>query len=138
MEEPLRKEFSLVVKKYAKDTTPELMKRPALRAIMWERTSGRCWYCGEPMNPFSEFSIDHLVPICDGGTNTYDNLVPCCRMCNAVKRGLGMDAFRARMASRRLPLFSEEQRHYLESLGVDIELPTVADYAFYFEREGLR
>ena len=34
-----------------------------------------CQYCGS----FKDLTIDHVVPKSRGGTNTWDNLVTCCR-----------------------------------------------------------
>ena len=41
----------------------------------------RCVYCGQelPLGP------DHLVPLSRGGSNSIDNIVPCCRYCNSAK-----------------------------------------------------
>jgi 5-methylcytosine-specific restriction enzyme A len=39
-----------------------------------------CDYCGGPAE-----LVDHIVPVRFGGTNDPDNLVPCCRVCNARK-----------------------------------------------------
>lgn len=59
--------------------------RPATRAAVWAKTDGRCVYCGIQTNPFSTFSIDHVVPVSKGGTDDLANLVPCCRSCNSRK-----------------------------------------------------
>lgn len=44
--------------------------------------NGWCPYCGESGN---KLSVDHVVPICKGGTNAIENLIPCCRPCNNKK-----------------------------------------------------
>lgn len=43
-----------------------------------------CAYCGRRT---ALMTIDHVVPICQGGTNDPDNLVPACMACNARKGG---------------------------------------------------
>jgi 5-methylcytosine-specific restriction endonuclease McrA len=50
-----------------------------------------CGICTEPINydthhldPKS-FTIDHIVPLAKGGSDTLDNLQPCCRACNRAK-----------------------------------------------------
>jgi hypothetical protein len=58
---------------------------PKTKATVWARTRGRCWYCGVDTNPFDDFCIDHVVPLVRGGTDSVDNLAPCCRSCNAIK-----------------------------------------------------
>lgn len=40
-----------------------------------------CAYCGEPGT-----ATDHVIPLSRGGSNTTDNIVPCCIPCNSSKR----------------------------------------------------
>lgn len=49
----------------------------ALRLAQFQFT---CAYCGEPYT-----SMDHIVPLANGGGTTFMNVVPCCAKCNAVK-----------------------------------------------------
>ena len=58
------------------------------RALVWEMTEGRCFYCGSRTNPFMTFHVDHVEPIIKGGTDKIENLVPCCKRCN-LKKGAG-------------------------------------------------
>lgn len=53
-----------------------------LRAVVLERDSNTCQYCGEPAE-----HIDHIIPICKGGGNELDNLVAACTFCNCSKGG---------------------------------------------------
>lgn len=39
-----------------------------------------CVYCGKPAE-----TVDHIVPICKGGQDIVENLVPCCKSCNSSK-----------------------------------------------------
>ena len=41
---------------------------------------GRCWMCGNEAN-----SIDHVIPLADGGSNWPSNLRPACMTCNSRK-----------------------------------------------------
>lgn len=41
---------------------------------------GECAYCGKAAD-----TIDHIIPLCRGGSNAFDNLVPACRRCNTKK-----------------------------------------------------
>jgi 5-methylcytosine-specific restriction endonuclease McrA len=43
-----------------------------------------CAYCYKPFSA-DELTIDHMIPLSRGGTNTIDNLVPACRSCNSRK-----------------------------------------------------
>lgn len=40
------------------------------------------------MNPFRNFTIDHITPQCMGGTDALTNLLPCCVSCNSAKGGM--------------------------------------------------
>ena len=43
-----------------------------------------CAYCGMKLTDKTA-TVDHVIPIIDGGTNTPANLVPACRHCNSSK-----------------------------------------------------
>jgi 5-methylcytosine-specific restriction endonuclease McrA len=91
----LRGEFiKFTTKKYDKPYIP-LTSYAKIRAIIWDKTDGRCWYCGKPIHPFREFAIDHVIPKTKNGAYTFDNLVPTCRRCNARKHNHTLDEFRA-------------------------------------------
>lgn len=107
------------------------LSKPHVRAAIWDKSEGRCWYCGRPMHPFRDFSIDHMVPISRGGQHTYDNLVPCCEPCNRKKGPRPVEEFR-RLMTR--PSFSSLQRQFLQS--IEANLDAVPAYRFWFEREG--
>lgn len=59
--------------------------------------AGRCAYCGET----GPLEADHRIPLSRGGSNSIDNILPACRMCNARKHRLTEDEFRARLSSER-------------------------------------
>lgn len=42
----------------------------------------RCVYCGRKMQRLTQ---DHIVPLANGGTHTFSNIVPACRSCNSKK-----------------------------------------------------
>ena len=56
-----------------------------LRATVWDRSDGRCHYCGKLPHPIRDFTVDHVVPISRGGNNDPRNLVACCVRCNSSK-----------------------------------------------------
>lgn len=65
-----------------------------VRAIVWGKTDGRCWYCGNLTNPFRDFHVDHTVPRSRGGTDDLSNLVPSCAACNLAKAARTLEEFR--------------------------------------------
>lgn len=65
-----------------------------LRAAVWDKGNGHCWYCGVLMHPFRNFQVDHVHPQSLGGPDDLDNLVPACTSCNARKRDRPADYLR--------------------------------------------
>ena len=47
-----------------------------LRQIIWATQPHTCWLCGNPINNYAEFEIDHVLPRRHGGTNALTNLRP--------------------------------------------------------------
>jgi len=106
---------------------------------MWDKSLGKCWYCGREMNPFRDFSIDHIIPRSAGGNSFYENLVPCCRHCNHSKSGRSLEEFRITLAKRTsgCPDFTAEQVTWLRAQNVNIPVISTSQFKFYFEKEGL-
>lgn len=51
------------------------------RAVL-QRDANTCAYCGEV-----GLTLDHVVPLCQGGRSNWENTVAACRDCNQHKRG---------------------------------------------------
>lgn len=69
------------------------------RRNVFRRDDQRCQYCGERVH---DLTLDHVVPRSRGGPTSWENVVACCRPCNARKRDRTPEE--ARMALRRLPV----------------------------------
>jgi hypothetical protein len=65
-----------------------------VRQAVWEKSDGRCWYCGVQTRPFDDFVVDHMVALALGGSNDIANLVPCCWRCNSRKGARRLAEFR--------------------------------------------
>lgn len=71
---------------------PTYLKRRFV-AELTERDGFHCHYCGITLeqstppdfNPRG-VSLDHIIPRIEGGADDLDNLVLCCRQCNAYKK----------------------------------------------------
>lgn len=60
---------------------------PAKTNRIFERSNGCCHWCGVELDRSDElkpntFHVDHVVAVCDGGTNDEENLVAACAACN--------------------------------------------------------
>ncbi len=56
------------------------------RKNVFRRDGDTCQYCGKRF-PNSELSFDHVIPKCQGGGNSWDNIVLSCVGCNQKKGG---------------------------------------------------
>ena len=134
--ELLKEEFEKAKGEYKNDSPANLLKRPLIRAIIWDKTGGQCWYCGIEMNPFRDFSIDHFLPATKGGLEDFDNLVPCCRNCNNMKKNVSLERFRALLAHKLAgqPSFNSAQVIYLLKHGIELPLANAKSFRFYYEQ----
>ncbi len=102
----------------------------------WNRTNGRCWYCGDDLPSVKRMCLDHVVTRRLGGSNEDSNLVPSCGSCNSRKHHRDLEQFRAYERQRHVE-FTNAQESYLETLGVILPpLETRPQHVFAFEREG--
>lgn len=62
-----------------------------LRYEVLRRDDHTCRYCGAGA-PDAKLTVDHVVPVALGGTDTPDNLVTACADCNAGKSSATADA----------------------------------------------
>lgn len=67
---------------------------PDVKAQVWAKTNGHCWYCGKLMNPWNDFTIDHMDPRKNGGGDELANLVPACQSCNSRKNAKNVEGYR--------------------------------------------
>lgn len=123
----------------------------AKRQRIWEKSGGRCWYCG-CLLPEKGWHADHVEPIERKVQHQFgkglfttdecrrpdldheDNLVPSCASCNINKHAMSVEAFRYTI------------QHYLVSLNRDSTQYVVAKryglimemdhpVTFWFERQ---
>ena len=59
---------------------------PSVRLAVLIRDGFRCVYCGATKED-ARLEVDHVIPVCKGGTNDIGNLVASCRECNIGKGG---------------------------------------------------
>ena len=68
------------------------------RKNVFRRDDHACQYCGFKS---SDLTLDHVLPRSRGGATAWENVVACCRRCNAKKRDRTPEE--ARMTLRRRP-----------------------------------
>lgn len=60
------------------------------RENVYTRDDYTCQYCIKPFPPRA-LSYDHVVPRAAGGQTTWENVVTCCKTCNAIKGNRSCD-----------------------------------------------
>lgn len=101
--------FSVIIYPYVTAVSEvKLVSGQGSRGIL-RRDNYTCQYCGDPGN-----TIDHIVPLCQGGKSIWMNLVCACRECNQRKGGrtpdqAGMVLLR-KIVSPRFMLFQRFER----------------------------
>lgn len=57
----------------------------ATRLRILNRDGWQCQHCGKPLEDNADATVDHVQARSKGGTDTDDNLVSLCRVCNSKK-----------------------------------------------------
>lgn len=60
------------------------------KSIQWRRShvkfqGGRCAMCDEPFGEDRPATLDHIIPLSDGGLHSYENTQALCRACHDEK-----------------------------------------------------
>ncbi len=86
-----------VIKLHRLVRVPHRARAPLSRRAVFLRDGHRCQYCGNGAE-----SLDHVVPRSRGGQHSWENVVACCKRCNAAKedRLLAETSFRLRAEPR--------------------------------------
>lgn len=67
------------------------MKTPQVITALFERDNWTCQLCGDAVNPSLKYpdpmaaTIDHIVPLVDGGEHSYANTQLAHALCNSLK-----------------------------------------------------
>ncbi len=69
-------------------------KKRSSRFMILQRDNFRCQYCGKTPKDDIRLEIDHIIPLCKGGSDEDSNLITACFECNRTKGGnrLNFDA----------------------------------------------
>lgn len=85
------------------------------RRTIYRRDGYKCQYCGKSKST-TELSLDHVVPRCQGGLTTWENIVVACTDCNSRKAGRTPDE--ANMKLLRKP-FRPKFNFLVEDVRID-------------------
>lgn len=70
-----------------------IRKFPKGIGLKLKNYGSNCHYCRDELWR-NNFTLDHVVPVAQGGTNHRENKVACCRRCNTLKSSLTLKQFR--------------------------------------------
>jgi len=71
------------------------------RKLIWEKTDGKCYYCGKNLN--IKWHVDHIEPVMRSPytkemhkpqNDNFENKVPSCPRCNRWKHSQSLEGFR--------------------------------------------
>lgn len=79
-----------------------------LKKELMKDSDGKCFYCKKQMKKGvwneqhdDDMTVDHLIPKSQGGEDTKENLVICCRNCNRLR------------GTKKIADFAREHFHWL-------------------------
>jgi 5-methylcytosine-specific restriction endonuclease McrA len=81
---------------------------------IFKRDKFKCVYCGS----LKDLTLDHVIPRCKGGKNTWENLATCCYKCNRRKGNWTIE--QARMTISYAP-FYPSQYFYMKYMSSDFD-----------------
>lgn len=105
------------------------------RESIWNKTGGKCAYCGIQLSPFNG-QIDHIIPKAKDGKNDLENIFYSCKTCNATKGSKDLEVFRHRLAfktSTKYTFTDEQATWILSEYGIDLK---PEKFLFFYERGG--
>ena len=65
--------------------TPRIPIPDSVREYVYKRNNYQCQSCGKT-NQETQLSIDHIIPLAQGGSNDISNLQTLCLSCNQSKK----------------------------------------------------
>lgn len=78
------------------------------RRRIYEVADGKCALCGKEI-AFEEMTLDHIIPLGNGGTDSIDNLQCSCFACNQFKKNILPEEFQKRISE--IFIYQMEKQH---------------------------
>lgn len=85
--------------KYIRIPLSRAAREKPTKSAIYRRDNHSCQYCGSTRN----LTIDHLIPRCRGGQDTWENLVIACSKCNTEKGDKPLQNTRLRLKKKPKP-----------------------------------
>jgi len=79
------------------------------RFEVFKRDGFCCQYCGA-VPPKALLEVDHIDPVCNGGTNDIDNLITACFDCNRGKAGIPLNVVPKSLAEKAAEIAEHEKQ----------------------------
>ncbi len=79
------------------------------RFEVFKRDGFKCLYCGRTP-PSVLLHVDHIIPVCQGGDNSRDNLATSCDKCNLGKSGVSLAAVPKSLQDRAAESIEREKQ----------------------------
>lgn len=113
------------------------------RKMIWEKSKGKCWYCGCDLK--DRWDADHFHPVIRHPEtkkmlcpefDVIENLVPSCKPCNNFKHSNTIDGFKFIINEQfdNVPKNSTGMRQLMRLGLVDIDRKPIE---FWYERQGI-
>lgn len=106
---------------------PHLGRSLSRKSII-ARDRGICQYCHRKPAA-SKMTLDHIIPKCRAGAESWENLVACCQPCNNRKGDRTPEEAGMHLQRRPQPFTAHTGRHLLRQMAEDCEL--WQKYLFY-------
>ena len=103
------------------------------RRRIFAKTKGRCAYCGTDLHG-EKWTVDHIVPLANGGTNDECNMFAACKSCNHRKGTSSLESFR-KQVGQFLTVLERDSVTYRNAVRYGLVTPNPRKViTFYFEK----
>lgn len=90
---------------YVRVPLSKIMSHRPSKTMIYKRDNNSCQYCGSTRN----LTIDHVIPKCRGGEDTWENLVVACGPCNTKKGNIPLEHTGMRLRRKPRPPLNKIQ-----------------------------
>ena len=81
---------------YVKIPLSKIVSQKPSKNLIYKRDNHTCQYCGSTRH----LTIDHIIPRCRGGDDSWENLVVACSSCNTKKGNIPLEQTGMKLVKR--------------------------------------